>query len=361
MNRLTGNLPGTAHGIIAIFMDYTIELRHGVIMESVRITGTNIKVSRVGIGTWAMGGWMWGGTDERASIKTILAALESGINLIDTAPIYGFGRAEEIVGKALAEYKKRDKVIIATKAGLEWIDNRVWRNSSRPRILKEIDDSLKRLGTDYIDIYQIHWPDTAVPFEETAEILMELYKQGRIRAIGVSNYSTEQMDAFGKTAVLNTAQPPYNIFERTIEKDILPYCMSNHITTLAYGALCRGLLSNRMRPDTSFKGDDLRKVDPKFKQPRYGQYLKAVQALDELAMKNYGKRVIHLAVRWILDQGADIALWGARRPEQLDPVKEIDGWSINENTKKAIDKILKDTIEDPVGPEFMAPPVRKRE
>ncbi len=329
-------------------------------MEFVRISGTNIKASRIGLGTWAIGGWMWGGTDEQTSIKTILSALESGINLIDTAPIYGFGRSEEIVGKALAEYKKRDKVIIATKVGLEWIDSRVWRNSSRQRILKEIDDSLKRLRTDYIDIYQIHWPDPAVPFEETAETMLELFKQGKIRAIGVSNYSTEQMDAFRKTAAINTAQPPYNIFERAIEKDVLPYCMNNHITTLTYGALCRGLLSNRMRPDTRFTGDDLRKVDPKFKQPRYGQYLKAVEALDELAMKNYGKRVIHLAVRWLLDQGADIALWGARRPEQLDPIKEIAGWSINENAKKAIDKILEDTIKDPAGPEFMAPPVRRQ-
>ncbi len=328
-------------------------------MEFVKIAGTNIKASRIGMGTWAIGGWMWGGTEEQTSIKTILTALESGINLIDTAPVYGFGRSEEIVGKALAEYKKRDKVVIATKVGLEWIDSRVWRNSSKERIRKEIEDSLKRLRTDYIDIYQIHWPDPTVPFEETAETMFQLYRQGKIRAIGVSNYSIEQMDAFRKTVTINIAQPPYNLFERASENEILPYCKGNNISVLAYGALCRGLLSNRMKPDTSFKGDDLRKIDPKFKQPRYGQYLEAVQALDELAKKNYGKRIIHLAIRWVLDQGADIALLGARKPEQLEPIKEITGWSINENAKTAIDKILEDTIKDPVGPEFMAPPARK--
>ncbi len=329
-------------------------------MEFIRIPGTGIRVSRIGLGTWAIGGWMWGGTDEQASIKTILAALESGINLIDTAPIYGFGRSEEIVGKAIAQHGKRDSVVIATKAGLEWMETRVWRNSGRQRLLKEIDDSLKRLGTDYIDIYQIHWPDQSVAFEETAQTLLDLKQRGTIKAIGVSNYSPEQMAAFGKTALINTAQPPYNIFERGIEKDILPYCKNSNISVLAYGALCRGLLSGRMKPDTSFTGDDLRKTDPKFRQPRYGQYLNAVEALDRFAQKNYGKRVIHLAVRWILDQGADIALWGARRPGQIDAVREVEGWSLNENAKREIDRILTDAIKEPVGPEFMAPPARAR-
>ncbi|RKX62049.1 MAG: general stress protein [Thermodesulfobacteriota bacterium] len=326
-------------------------------MEYIQIKGTDLKVSRIGLGTWAIGGWLWGGTDEQISIRTIHAALAKGINLIDTAPVYGFGVSEEIVGKAISEYKNRDKIVIATKVGLEWQNKKIFRNSSKQRILKEIDDSLKRLKTDYIDIYQVHWPDPLIPIEETAQVMYELYKQGKIKAIGVSNYSPEQMEVFRQVAPLHTAQPPYNLFERGIENDVLPYCRKHQITTLMYGSLCRGLLSGRMKLDTKFKGDDLRNIDPKFQPPRYAQYLKAVELLDQFAQKNYGKRVIHLALRWLLDQpGVSVALWGARRPEQLEPVDEVMGWSLDTEAKKTIDRIINENIKDPIGPEFMAPP-----
>ncbi|HWP90645.1 MAG TPA: aldo/keto reductase [Thermodesulfobacteriota bacterium] len=330
-------------------------------MEYIQITGTDIKASRIGLGTWAIGGWLWGGTEEEASIRTIHSALDKGINLIDTAPVYGFGLSEEIVGKAVAQYGNREKVVIATKVGLEWKDGKVFRNSSKARIAEEIEYSLRRLQTDYIDIYQIHWPDPIVPIEETAEAMNELYKQGKIKAIGVSNYSVEQMEIFRKTALLRVSQPPYNLFERGIEKDVLPYCHKNEITTLLYGALCRGLLSGRMKSDTKFEGDDIRKFDPKFKEPRYSQYLRAVERLDNFAREKYGKRVIHLAVRWMLDQpGAGIALWGARNPAQLDSVDDIMGWSLDKEALETIDKIINETVKDPVGPEFMAPPVRQQ-
>jgi aryl-alcohol dehydrogenase-like predicted oxidoreductase len=153
-------------------------------------------------------------------------------------------------------------------------------------------------------------------------------------------------------------QPPYNLFERGIEADLLPYCRENKIATFGYGALCRGLLSGRMRPDTAFGGDDLRRSDPKFVVPRFAQYLAAVQRLDQLAQQRFSKRIIHLAVRWMLDQGITTALWGARHPNQLLPVDEISGWRIGASTKAEIDRILRETISDPVGPEFMAPPAR---
>lgn len=329
-------------------------------MEYVKIGETGIEASRIGLGCWAIGGWLWGGSDERESIDTVHAALAKGINLLDTAAIYGFGRSEEIVGKALSEYGSRDKVIIATKAGLDWTSGKVYRNSAESRVKREIEDSLKRLRTDYIDIYQIHWPDFETPIEETAEAMHDLIKDGKIRAIGVSNYSTEQMDIFRQSAPLHVAQPPYNLFERGIEDDILPYCDKNGVTMLMYGAICRGLLSGRMKPDTKFEGDDIRKIDPKFKQPRFGWYLEAVGKLDEYAKKKFGKRVIHLAVRWMLDRAAShIALWGARRPDQLDPVHEILGWSLSGADFDAIDNILDETIEDHIGPEFMAPPLQK--
>jgi aryl-alcohol dehydrogenase-like predicted oxidoreductase len=269
--------------------------------------------------------------------------------------VYGFGVSEEIVGEALADAGLRSQAIIATKAGLEWHDGKIYRNASRARIMQEIDASLRRLRTDYIDIYQIHWPDPLVPVEETADAMLKLYEQGKIRSIGVSNFSVEQMERFRGVAPLHVLQAPYNLFERDIESEILPYCRANQIVTLGYGALCRGLLSGRMGADTTFNGDDLRRLDPKFQPPRFAQYLAAVKRLAQLASDRHGARVIHLAVRWMLDQGISVALWGARRPEQLRATVGVAGWSLDRVTRAAIDRILSETITDPVGPEFMAP------
>jgi aryl-alcohol dehydrogenase-like predicted oxidoreductase len=327
-------------------------------VEYITIPGTDLKASRIGLGTWAIGGWLWGGTDEEESIRTIHRAVGAGITLIDTAPVYGFGRSEEIVGKALKDLD-RSKVVVATKVGLQWKNEEVHRNSTEKRIRQEVEDSLRRLGVDVIDLYQIHWPDPLVPMEDTAEQMQRLVDEGKVRAVGVSNHSPEQMDAFGKAVRLSTAQPPYNLFERGIEEDILPYCQDKRIVLLTYGALCRGLLSGRMKPATEFFGDDLRKWDPKFKDPRYGHYLDAVMQLDVFAKVHYGKTVMALAVRWILDKRVGIALWGARHPSQLDAVDEVMGWSLTEEDFKEIDRILAETIPDPVGPEFMAPPGRK--
>ena len=324
--------------------------------EFVEIPETQLKVSRVALGTWAMGGWMWGGTDQRESVATIHAALQQGINLIDTAPVYGFGVSEEIVGAALQGI--RSNAVIATKAGLEWRDGKVYRNATRARITQEVEDSLRRLRTDYIDIYQVHWPDPLVPVEETAEAMRSLYQQGKIRAIGVSNFSVSEMERFRQVAPLHVLQAPYNLFERAIEAEILPYCRANHIATLGYGALCRGLLSGRMRPDSAFDGDDLRRVDPKFQAPRFAQYLDAVRQLDELAQRRFQRGVIQLAVRWMLDQGISVALWGGRHPNQLEAALGVAGWSLNTVYRELIDCIVNMYVHDPVGPEFMAPPQR---
>jgi aryl-alcohol dehydrogenase-like predicted oxidoreductase len=317
-------------------------------------------MSRIGLGTWAIGGWMWGGTDEEESIKTIHTAVERGVKLIDTAPAYGFGRSEEIVGRAIADGRLRSRVVIATKVGLEWKDGKVFRNASRDRIKREVADSLRRLRTDYIDIYQVHWPDPLVSIEETAEAMQTLFDQGKIRAIGVSNFSVAQIERFRRVAKLHIVQPPYNLFEREIEAELMPYCAQSGLATLTYGALCRGLLSGKLREDAHFEGDDLRLTDPKFQPPRYAQYLAAVQRLDQFAADNYRKRVIHLAVRWILDQGATTALWGARHPGQLLPIDEVFDWSLDAAAKAEIDRILRESIADPVGPEFMAPPPRSK-
>jgi aryl-alcohol dehydrogenase-like predicted oxidoreductase len=328
-------------------------------MESVSIQGTSLVVSRIGLGTWAIGGWMWGGSDEQQSIRTIHEALDRGITLFDTAPVYGFGHSEEILGKALAQDGRRSRAAIATKVALDWSDAKPFRNASRQRIMKEVEDSLRRLRTDVIDLYQVHWPDPGTPIAETAGAMADLLRAGKIRAIGVSNFSPAQMDAFRAVAPLHAAQPPYNLFERAIEKDVLPYCRKHDLAVLAYGSLCRGLLSGKMSATSRFDGDDLRKADPKFRPPRFAQYLAAVAALDRFAQQNYGKRVIDLAVRWVLDRGdSNIALWGARRPDQLASVSAAMGWHIDAAGMAEIDRILGDTVASPVGPEFMAPPDR---
>jgi aryl-alcohol dehydrogenase-like predicted oxidoreductase len=326
-------------------------------MEYALISGTNLNVSRIAQGTWALGGWMWGGTDETESIRTIQAGFDKGINLIDTAPVYGFGVSEEIVGKAIEENGNRDKVFIATKVGLEWHNGSVWRNSSPDRIRQEVHDSLRRLRTDYIDIYQVHWPDLTVPIEQTALTMHALLNEGLIRAIGVSNYSPEQMNQFMAVSELHTVQPPYNLFERQIEGDVLRYVREKHLSAFGYGSLCRGLLAGTMRPDTKFPDDDLRHTDPKFQPPHFTQYLSAVQQLDALAQRRYGKHVIELAERWVLDQpGIAVALWGARHPSQWDALAGVLDWHVDADTAAAIDQILRQAIPTPIGPEFMAPP-----
>ncbi|WP_042166728.1 aldo/keto reductase [Paenibacillus gorillae] len=329
-------------------------------MEYTNIKGTNIEqASRIALGTWAIGGWMWGGTDEKEAIHTIHTALDLGINVIDTAPVYGFGQSELIVGKAVAEAGNRDNIILATKVALDWEEDRLFRNASKARILKEFDDSLKRLQTDYIDVYQVHWPDAKVPAEETADTLNKLFQAGKIRAIGVSNYSPEQMKEFSAIAPIHTIQPPYNLFEREIETTgVLPYAQEHELTSLFYGSLCRGLLSGRMTADSKFDGDDLRNNDPKFQPQRLPQYLAAVDELSKWVQEAYGKGILQLAVRWLLDQpGSSIALWGARKPSQLDAVKEVEGWHLSKADYAIINDIIDRHVTDPVGPEFMAPPL----
>ena len=328
-------------------------------METTQIPNIPQKVSKIGLGTWAIGGSLWGGTNEKEAIQTILEALKQGVNLIDTAPAYGKGASEETVGKAIQQYGKRESVVIATKMGLNQETNDTFRDSRKESILREIEASLRRLKTDYIDIYQIHWPDPKTPLAETADALHELLHQGKIKAIGVSNFSVQQMEEFRKSAPLHVLQTPFNIFERESQGEILPYCKKHGIATLAYSSLCRGLLSGTMSKDREFKGDDLRKgMDPKFKEPQFSQYLAAAEAL-----KAWGAKMKHplnaLAVRWVLDSGINVALWGARKPDQIDDVPAAMGWNLSPQDLAEIDRIVEETVTDPAGMAWMAPPVRK--
>jgi len=326
-------------------------------MEFFSLNGAT--VSRIGLGTWAIGGGEWGAVSEADAVATCRAILDHGINLIDVAPIYGHGRSEQLVGKAMREHGRREDFYIATKAGLEWNERGVFSNSDPTRLRQEFEDSLLRLGTDYVDLYQIHWPDTTIPVERAAEVMRELLDAGRIRAVGVSNFSVEQMEAFATIAPVHSNQPPYNVFECEIDAEILPYCERKGIAVLTYSSLCRSLLAGRLTAETPIPEGDIRRVDPKFQQPRFGQYLRAVAELDAFAQKQFGKRVLHLAVRWVLDRpGISAALWGAKRPAQLDAVKDILGWKLDAAAMAEVDRIVNDCVTDPVGPEYLTPGVR---
>jgi aryl-alcohol dehydrogenase-like predicted oxidoreductase len=329
-------------------------------MEFVTLAETGLKLSRVGLGTWSMTGDWWGPADPQEAYATLRKAIDLGITLFDTAPAYGRGLSEELLGRAIRDAGCRDRVVIATKAGLQWTNGKVVRNCSLSWLAQDLENSLRRLQTDVIDIYQVHWPDPLEPLEETAAFFGRLLQEGKIRAIGVSNFSPEQMERFRQVAPLHTAQPPYNLFERQIEADVLPYCQANGIATLIYSPLCRGLLGGRLTPQTKFPPGDLRSgIDPKFAEPRYSQYLQAAEELSRLARERYGKTLPQLAVRWLLDQpGVSAILWGARKRQQLDDLARVWGWSLEAEARQTIDEILQRHVPEPLPPSFMAPPTR---
>ncbi|MFQ5931116.1 MAG: aldo/keto reductase [Nitrospiraceae bacterium] len=327
-------------------------------MEYHQLGETGLMASVIGVGTWVMGGWMWGGAEDLDSLATLRRAIELGINLIDTAPIYGHGRSEELVGKAVAESGRRESVVLATKVGLAWNreKTRVWRNSSQSHITREIDDSLRRLRTDWIDIYQVHWPDTKVPFEETMDALLDLQRLDKIRFIGLSNFTIDQIERCRAVGPVHVLQPPYNLFEREIEDRELAYCRDHRIGTLIYGPLCRGLLSGKYRGAETFTSGDIRQLDPKFQGDRFRTYVACVERLKEFAVRR-GKTVGQLAIRWCLEQpGVSVALCGARHPDQLDENAGAAGWSLSADDLDEIDRIVAETIAEPIGPQFMAPP-----
>ncbi|MFT8322537.1 MAG: aldo/keto reductase [Bacillus sp. (in: firmicutes)] len=330
-------------------------------MEYTKIKGINKKASRIGLGTWPIGGKMWGGTNDDDAIKLIHYALENGVTVVDTADDYGLGHSEEVIGKALKENRKREDIILTSKNALDWKDETLFRNGSKKRIMEEIDKSLQRLQTDYLDVYFVHWPDPAISMEETANAMKTLYENGKIHSIGVSNFSIKQMEEFKEFAPIHAVQPPYNMFERAAEEEIFPYCQKEGATPFLYSSICRGLLSGQMTADRTFYGDDMRKsADPKFQQPVFNQYIEAANKLDLYVKEVYNRPLIDLAVRFALDKSeSGIALRGARRPEQLEPLNRIDGWRLTEEDFKRIDAILNETILKPLQPDFMAPPLKK--
>lgn len=325
-------------------------------MEYTTIDGIDLPASRIGLGTWTMGSTDRGRIDDDRCIRSISAALELGINFIDTAPAYGIGHAEEVVGRAIEAAGIRDQVIIATKFGVERRRGGYVRNSSRARIFEGAEQSLRRLRTDYIDVFQVHWPDVATPYEETAEALLALERAGKIRAIGASNYPIEALESFLEVAPLAVVQPPFNILERD-PAGLIPWCRKRSIAAVTYGALCRGLLTDTPSEQTHPIAGDLEDTEPELDSPPFSQYLEVVRRLEPYARDRYGMSLIAFAVRWVLDQpGVSVALWGARAPEELALVPDVMSFRLDASDLVFTERVLRECVTDPVGSVFMTPP-----
>jgi len=308
--------------------------------ERVLFGKTGFDVSRLVQGTWVTGGWAWGGSDEDEALRAILRAFELGINFIDTAPVYGFGKSEQIVGRAIEQWG-RGKVVVATKCGLEWDEGRRIRRNSRPgRLMYEAEESLRRLGVDRIDLLQIHWPDSEVPWSDSVDALIRLRDRGKIRCFGLSNFSREQIVEWLRTGPVYSLQPPYNLLERQAESEVLPFCIENEIPTMAYGGLCRGLLTGKFGGDEIFAKGDLRRNDPMFKGERFRQYVEAVNEIKEIAA-DYGRSPAQFALRWAIQRpGVTCVIAGARTAKQAEDNAGALGWEIDSGDLRRVDEIL---------------------
>jgi aryl-alcohol dehydrogenase-like predicted oxidoreductase len=300
-------------------------------MEYRKLGKSDLDVSVITFGAWAVGGWMWGGTERKDAVAAIKAGYDLGVTSIDTAPVYGQGLSEDIVGEAIKGIP-RDKIQILTKYGMRWDlakgtlafktkdnggkDIDVYKFAGRESIIKECENSLKLLGTDYIDLYQIHWPDVTTPIQETMEAVAELIKQGKVRYAGVSNYNVDQMKEAEKYINLVSNQVPYSMVKRDIEADVLPYSIEQNIAVIAYSPLQRGLLSGKMKPGYKFGEGDHRAglfyfIDENLK--RTNDFLEKIKPLADSKKATLAQ----LVISWTIQQpGITIALVGARNAEQ---------------------------------------------
>jgi methylglyoxal reductase len=304
---------------------------------------SNIQASVIGFGAWAIGGWTWGGADEQESIRAIHAFWDAGGNLIDTAPIYGFGRSEEVVGKAIAD--RRDRVVLATKCVMRWDLTENQKRRARKKfstsektfdqpgqatsksfdvfiyggadgIREEVERSLKRLQTNVIDLYQTHWQDDSVPIEEKMGVLEALKKEGKIRAIGVSNASPREIDAYREFGEVDTDQEQYSMLDRQMEKTNLPKCDKENIAFLAYSPLSQGLLTGKVDPDRKYPDDDQRRYKPRFKPENVRKVQSMLEMMQPIA-RRHKLSLAQLAIAWTLSQrGCTHVLCGARNPQQ---------------------------------------------
>lgn len=317
-------------------------------METRKLGTSDVHVSTIIFGAWAIGGWMWGGAEETDAIAAIHAGIDGGATSIDTAPVYGYGISEEIVAKAIKG--KREKVQLLTKYGLRWDstdgehhftwkDDRgtkdVYKNARKASIIYECENSLRRLNTDYIDLYQCHWRDQTTPLEETMDAMNQLIKEGKILAAGVSNFTAGDIEAANEICPIASNQPPYSMILRDIEKDVLPYCRDHNVGVIVYSPLQRGLLTGKFKPDTKFKSGDHR-VNQVYFQPenvqRVNEFLQKIKPIADKQDATLGQ----LAIAWTISQpGVTAALVGARDPQQT-----------RENLKAADIKLSKEDLTE---------------
>jgi aryl-alcohol dehydrogenase-like predicted oxidoreductase len=310
-------------------------------VKSTALGRSGLQVSRIAFGTWQLGG-DWGRFDEDTAVKAIRRARELGVNFFDTAQAYGFGASERLLGKALRDEltRNREQLVIATKGALRMTDSGLVRDASPEWLRQGVDASLTALGIDHIDLYQVHWPDAKVPAAETASALRELIAEGKIGHVGVSNYDAKQMAEFAETLPVETLQPPYHLFRREIEDDVLPYSREHNIGVLVYGPLAHGLLTGTLTENTTFTDDDWRSKSAVFTGDTYRDNLLAVRALEKLAADR-GMTVSQLAIAWTLANPAvHVAIVGARQAKHVEDSLAAADISLSNADLAEIDKIM---------------------
>lgn len=302
----------------------------------------DLEVSVIGYGAWGIGGApFWKNEGDKKSIDSIKASFDQGINIFDTAPVYGFGHSEKLIGEALKPV--RENIILATKCGLRWDKeslSALRKDASRKSILEEIDQSLKRLGTDWIDLYQVHWPDVETSHQETMETLLEIQEQGKIRSIGVSNYSAVQIKECSKYAKIISLQPEYSLLAREIEKETAPLCIENNIGIIAYSPLSSGVLTGKYDKNTKFKDWRGKGIIGTFAGEGYAKNITKVDLLKVIALEE-GKTCGQVAINWVLRQpGLTTALVGVKNPVQMEENLKSIGWQPSKENCEKIEQIF---------------------
>lgn len=311
-------------------------------MEYRMLGDSDLEISVIGFGAWGIGGApFWKNEGDAISSRAIIKSYELGINFFDTAPVYGFGHSEELIGKTLRPF--RDKVVYATKCGLRWKNKSlgtITKNATRQSIQKEIDQSLKRLDTDYIDLYQVHWPDIETSQSETMEALLEIQRQGKIKVIGVSNYSVEQMRDIMKSGKIVSLQPDYSLLNRSIESEVVSYCKENHIGIIAYSPLASGLLSGKYGKDTKFSDWRGKGIIGCFSGDQFVKNMEKVERLKTIG-DSIGKTCAQMAINWLVSQPQlTTALLGVKNEKQMEENIKALGWKLDLEQKEEIDRIF---------------------
>ena len=312
-------------------------------MRTITLGRSGLEVSRIAFGTWQLGG-DWGPTDAKMATAAIRRAQERGVTLFDTAQAYGFGTSERLLGAALHGWP-RDELVFATKGGLRPSGSGVVRDLSAEGIRRGVEESLRALNSDYIDLYQIHWPDPTTPFMETAEVLAKLVADGKVLHIGVSNFNAEQMELFGQTLPVETLQPPYHLFHRQIEEEILPYSESHDIGVLVYGPLAHGLLGGHLGRKTSYSPGDWRGASEDFRGERFEQNLRVVARLQQFARDGLGISLGQLAIAWTLANPAvQVAIVGTRDPAHVDEALAAADIDLDTAALERVNEIMRNAI-----------------